>query len=155
RINKRNKQMSREQAIANRLDKRKIVIQNLNAAQELDEKLLYGEDYDGGVFTKKSILKAILKLTETTIEQVFTKNSKGKMSREMNLVEVRKLYSYICREHTEYSLKEIGIIEYGTVLHAYDHSTIIHHRKSWGDIMDTEPTKRRLTENIIRYLKCQ
>jgi chromosomal replication initiation ATPase DnaA len=147
--------MSREQAIANRLDKRKIVIQNLNAAQELDEKLLYGEDYDGGVFTKKSILKAILKFTGTTIDQVFTKTSNGRMSRVTSLVEVRKIYSYICKHHTSYSLKHIGVIDYGKILHAYDHSTIIHHATTWGDIMDTEPTKRRLTENIIRYLKCQ
>ena len=147
--------MIREQTIAYRLDKRKIVIANLNAAQELDEKLLYGEDYDGGLFTKKSILKAILKLTYTTVDQVFKKNSQGKMSRQRDLVEVRKLYCYICKELTEYSLKEIGIVEYGRVLHAYDHSTIIHHRKTWRDIMETEPSKRRLTENIIKFLKCQ
>ena len=147
--------MIREQTIAYRLDKRKIVIANLNAAQEFDEKLLYGEDYDGGLFTKKSILKAILKLTYTTVDQVFKKNSQGKMSRQRDLVEVRKLYCYICKELTEYSLKEIGIVEYGRVLHAYDHSTIIHHRKTWRDIMETEPSKRRLTENIIKFLKCQ
>jgi chromosomal replication initiation ATPase DnaA len=147
--------MSREQAIANRLDKRKIVIQNLNAAQELDEKLLYGEDYDGGVFTKKSILKAILQLTGTTVDQVFTKTSNGRMSRINSLVEVRKIYSYICRNYTSYSLKHIGVIEYGRILHQYDHTTIIHHASTWSDIMETEPTKRRLTENIIRYLKCQ
>jgi chromosomal replication initiation ATPase DnaA len=147
--------MSREQAIANRLDKRKIVIQNLNAAQELDEKLLYGEDYDGGVFTKKSILKAILKLTGTTAGQVFTKNSKGRMSRVTSLVEVRKIYAYICREYTDYSYKDIGTIDYGIALHNFDHTTIRHHWDTWPDIMETDPDKRRLTENIIRYLKCQ
>ena len=147
--------MIREQTIAYRLDKRKIVIANLNAAQELDEKLLYGEDYDGGLFTKKSILKAILKLTYTTVDQVFKKNSQGKMSRQRDLVQVRKLYCYICKELTEYSLKEIGIVEYGVVLHAYDHSTVLYHTRTWKDIMETEPANRRLTENIIKFLKCQ
>jgi len=147
--------MSREQAIANRIDKRKLVIETLNIAQELDEKLLYGKDYDGSIFTKKTIIKAILKFTELKINEVFGKNKKGKMSRKMNLVEARKIYCYICKEHTSYTLKDIALIEYGTILHVYDHTSVIHHHTTWQDIMDTEPVKRRLTENIIRYLKCQ
>ena len=134
---------------------REALIDKLKANQSRDINKIKGlpnYTYDRAV-TKEKVLSVCLKMTRLDAEQVFKIQNTGRINRERTHVELRQMYFYIAKKVTSVPLKKIGKIKIEGVANViYDHSTVIHGRQSWENIMATEPQKKKLTEQIIRTL---
>ena len=135
-----------------RIEKRAKLIAKLNQLQKIDLGLIGINE--PVILTKEVILKKVLKCNRTDFESVFKKHkASGKINRDSKNVRIRQMYFYMCKKFTNFTLKDIGVIEHNRkVYKVFDHATVIHGIQAHEDLIDCYKSHKKFSDLVVKNL---
>ena len=138
--------------IQERIQKRAKLIAKLEQLQKIDMGLI--GKIEPVPLTKEVILKKVLKCHRTDFESVFRKHkASGKINRDSRNVKIRQMYFFMCKKFTNFTLKDIGVIEHNRkVYKVFDHATVIHGIQAHEDLIDCYKSHKKFSDSVIKNL---